>query len=70
MTQLRALPPRRTALHGRAAADLRFIRETMERSAAFTAVPGKGGVVMGVIGCAGAAVASSQTTARDRKSVV
>ena len=63
MTQLRALPPRRTALHGRAAADLRFIRETMERSAAFTAVPGKGGVVMGVIGCAGAAVASSQTTA-------
>ena len=65
MSQLRALPPRRAALHGRAAADLRFIRETMERSTAFTAVPGKGGVVMGAIGCAGAAVASAQATASE-----
>ncbi len=62
LRRLRALSPGRTALHGRAAADLRFIRETMERSAAFTAVPGKGGVAMGAIGCAGAAVASVQTT--------
>jgi hypothetical protein len=60
---LRALPPEPAALHGRAAEDLRFIRETMERSASFTGVPGKGGVAMGGIGCAGAAVASSQTTA-------
>src|SRR5262245_24121205 len=35
----------------------------MERSAAFTAVPGKGGIAMGAIGCAGAAVAAAQTTA-------
>ncbi len=63
LRSLRALPPERPALHGRAAADLRFIRETMERSAAFTGVPGKGGVVMGAIGCAGAALASAQTTA-------
>ena len=60
--RLRALPPERPALHGRAAADLRFIRETMERSAAFTAVPGKGGVAMGAIGCVGSAVAAAQTT--------
>src|SRR5262245_46639593 len=63
LRRLRVLPPVRTALHGRAAADLRFIRETMERSAAFTAVPGKGAVAMGVIGCAGAAAASAQADA-------
>lgn len=43
-------------------ADLRYIRRTMERTGAFTAVPGRGGVVMGVIGLAGAAVASRQVT--------
>jgi hypothetical protein len=49
-------------LDGRAADDLRFIRETME-SVAFTAVPGKGGVAMGVVGCASAVAASLQTSA-------
>src|SRR5262245_50172110 len=34
-------------LHERAAANLSFIRETMERSGSFTAVPGLGGMAMG-----------------------
>ena len=45
-----------------AAENLRFIRSTMERSSTFTAIPGAGGVVMGVIGLAAAAVAAQQPT--------
>jgi hypothetical protein len=51
------------ALHERAMADLRYIRRTMERAGAFTAVPGLGGMVMGGVALAGAAVASGQPTA-------
>lgn len=42
--------------------DLRFIRRTMERGTAFTAVPGWGGVWMGVSALAAAVLAARQTT--------
>ena len=59
------VPPRPTddpALHDRAMDNLRFIRQTMERATAFTAVPGWGGVGMGVLALIAAAVAESRLT--------
>ncbi len=60
---LRRLDPT-PSLHERAAADLQFIRGTMERSATFTAVPGRGGMAMGVLAL-GAAAATPFVDERD-----
>lgn len=49
----------------RAVDNLRFIRETMERSAVFTSVPGYGGIFMGVTAIGAAVVAGFQPTIRE-----
>ena len=62
MTQVRPLRPRPVppspALQDRAIDNLRFIRETMERAGAFTAVPGWGQVAIGITALGAAALAS------------
>jgi hypothetical protein len=48
----------------RALDNLRFIRETMERSASFTAIPGYGGILMGVTAIGAAIIAHYQPSLR------
>lgn len=57
--------PAAVNLGDRAIDNLRFIRETMERSTHFTAVPGYGGMLMGVTAVAAAYIAATQVYLRD-----
>jgi hypothetical protein len=52
-------PPR---IGDRAIDNLRFIRETMERSTSFTAVPGYGGALMGATAIGAAIIAANQSS--------
>ncbi|MCY7374593.1 MAG: hypothetical protein LH472_01305 [Pyrinomonadaceae bacterium] len=54
-----------TNIGDRAVDNLRFIRETMERSAVFTTVPGYGGVFMGATAIAAAFIADSQPSIKN-----
>lgn len=49
----------------RAIDNLKYIRETMERSAIFTSVPGYGGIFMGATAVAAAVIANFQPFIRD-----
>ena len=65
MASPRLVPPNPSdapALHARAMDNLSFIRQTMERATAFTAVPGWGGVAMGVVALVAAAAAETRLT--------
>ena len=57
---IRAPRPATISLDERARDNLRFIRETMERAGSFTAVPGWGGVAMGLTALGAAAIAAQQ----------
>lgn len=56
--------PRPVAISDHALEQLKYIRETMERTGSFTAVPGWGGVAMGASALAAAALAAQQTDIR------
>src|SRR5215469_4795071 len=49
-------------LHDHALDHLRYIRETMERAGSFTAVPGWGGVAMGVTAVLASFIAAKQVS--------
>jgi hypothetical protein len=50
-------------LHEHAMDNLKYIRQTLERAGSFTAVPGKGGMLMGVVALLAARLAAGQSSA-------
>jgi hypothetical protein len=65
MASMASLPARTksrepVALHAHAMDNLRFIRETMESAGSFTAIPGRGGILMGLSALSAAVVAAWQ----------
>lgn len=64
VSPLRSSKPQPIPIDARAADHLRYIRETMQRAAEFTAVPGWGGVAMGLTAIVAALAAARQRTPR------
>lgn len=58
MDPLPQQPDRVVSMRSHVSANLRFIRSAMESAGAFTSVPGKGGVAMGLVALLATAVAS------------
>ena len=58
-------PPDPIPIDARAREQLRYIRDTLERAGSFTAVPGWGGVVVGLTAFGAAAVAWNQPSRAD-----
>jgi hypothetical protein len=59
--RLQSQPNQPVSLDDHARENLRFIRETMERAGSFTAVPGWGGIAMGITALGAAAIAYRQS---------
>jgi len=66
---LRNAPDEPVAIDGHAVDNLRFIRQTMERSAVFTAVPGRAAVATGFIALAAYAGARTLTSPLEQVAV-
>jgi hypothetical protein len=66
VSPVRSAPSEPLRMEVRAADNLRFIRDTMESAARFTAVPGWGGVGMGITAVAAAVVAARESGSPSR----